>query len=126
MKLFDKIKRRARDVIRAAKGEPWGELGQPVRFERLEAKVETYRITSRSGPFRGGDSMKDTILRIETKNAAAQLGIALFEKGLVALEVTEDHDPLNYAMMPDAFPGYCVALEVKVVVLPDRTEGVQR
>lgn len=125
MKLFDKIKRRARDVIRAAKGEPWGELTRPVEFKRTEAKVETYRVTSRTGPFKGGEAMKDTILGIETKHAAYQLGVALLEKGLLALEVTEDHDPAMYAMAPDAFPGYCIALEVKVV-RPDRTEGVQR
>lgn len=125
MKLFDKIKRRARDVIRAAKGEPWGDLARPVEFKRVDAEVETYRVTSRTGPFKGGEAVKDTILRMETKHAAYLLGVALLEKGLLVLEVTEDHDPLNYAMAPDAFPGYHIALEVKVV-RPTRTEGVQR
>lgn len=127
MKLFDKIKRRARDVIRAAKGEPWGDLVRPVEFKRVETKVETYRVTGHSGPFRGNDNMKDTILRIETADAAARLGRALLEKGLLTVEVTEDHDPisLQLARERDAFPGYCVTMEVKVVT-PDRTEGVQK
>ena len=124
MEIFDKIKRRARDVIKAAKGEPWGELVRPVEFKRMEAKVETYRVTSRTGPFKGGEATKDTILRVETAHAAARLGQALLERGLLVLEVTEDHDPAMYAMAPDAFPGYRVELEVKVVI-PDRTEGVR-
>lgn len=127
MEIFDKIKRRARDVIRAAKGEPWGDLVRPVEFKRVEAEVETYRITGHSGPIRGSDSMKERILRIEIEDAAARLGRALLEKDLLKLEVAEDHDPLSLqlARERDAFPGYAVALEVKVVK-PEQMEGVQR
>lgn len=43
MKLFKKIKRRVRDVISAAKGEPWGDV-RPLQFNApgQSVKVETY------------------------------------------------------------------------------------
>lgn len=125
MKLFDKIKRRARDIIRAAKGEPWGDLVRPVEFKRIEAKVETYRHEHHTGPIHGSAYTRENVLAAEVEQAAKEMGLHLLRAGFIKLTRVEDHDPLNYAMAPDAFPGYCVTLEVKVVI-PDRTEGVRR
>lgn len=128
MKIFDKIKRRARDVIRAAKGEPWGELGQPVQFERIEAEVETYRVTGNTGHLSEliDNNTKDLIRRIEIKDAAARLGIGLLEDGLLKVEITENLDPLSLQLAREynAFPGYAIALEAKVVK-PEQREGVR-
>lgn len=124
MKLFDKIKRRARDVIRAAKGEPWGDLARPVEFIRTEAKVETFRVEHRTGPIHGSAYTRENVMAAEVRQAAKELGLYLLEAGFIKTERTEDHDPLYYAIAPDAGPGYLTAMEVKVVK-PDRTEGVR-
>lgn len=124
MKLFDKIKRRARDVIRAAKGEPWGDLARPVEFIRTEAKVETYRHEHHTGPIHGSAYTRENVLAAEVEQAAKVMGLHLLRAGFIKLERVEVHDPLYHAIAPDAGPGYITTLEVKVIK-PEQREGVR-
>ncbi len=108
MKLFDKIKRRARDVIRAAKGEPWGELVRLPEVKRVEAKVETFAAEQYIGPL--FDTVpQEAVMRSYRRSLATDLAHHLLDAGALMEEIRQDPHELGLL-------GYTMRLAVRVVI----------
>lgn len=114
MKLFNEIKRRARDVIRAAKGEPWGELVRPVEFKRTEAKVETFAAEQYIGTIDEKFVPREAVLRTHRRSLAVDLARCLLDAGVLREEISQRPHELGLL-------GYTMRLTVKVVI----PEGVR-
>ena len=118
MKLIDKIKRRGRDIIRAAKGAPWGEWAEVRRPEvqlitQQPARVETYALQHLAGPFFEGIEPVsiDRVVDNVRKNMAKEIGLGLLEKGLITTETTDGK--------VRGQDGVFIRMQVKVVVPDD-------
>lgn len=114
MKLFNEIKRRARDVIRAAKGEPWGELVRPVEFKRMEAKIETFAAERYLPPIIDEFVLPEAVMITYRRELSEDLARCLLDAGALMEEVREGPHELG-------LPGHYVRMTVKVVI----PEGVR-
>lgn len=115
MKLFDKIKRRARDVIRAAKGEPWGELVRPVEFKRTEAKVETFAAERYLPPIIDEFVLPEAVMITYRRELSEDLARCLLDAGALMEEVREGSEL--------GLPGHYLRMTVKVVVPEEGVRG---
>lgn len=114
MKLFDKIKRRARDVIRAAKGEPWGDPVRLPEFKREEAKVETFTAERYIPPVFDDFELPEAVMISYRRALSEDLARSLLDAGALVEEIREGPHELG-------LPGHYARMTVNVV-LP---EGVR-
>lgn len=117
MNIFKKIKRRARDIIRAAKGEPWGEVLRPSRLSAngQQLKVETFAAEQFIGPVIDEFVKPEAVMNCYRRGLASEIGHNLLAAGVLTEEISQAPHELGLR-------GYTMRLTVKVV-RPEEVAG---
>ena len=116
MKAFREIKRRARDVMRALRGEDVHELA-PVRppiIARTHRDIEHIQHTQKVEPGMYEASVLQRLTFTE-KKMAEQIGRSLLKKGFIEVETTGDY--------LSGEPGLLVSMRLAVVRPERQKEG---
>lgn len=112
MKLFKEIKRRARNVVLAARGKEtrWWENTEPVKIKiGPPLKVETFAAEQFIGMQVDEWLKPETVMNCYRRGLAAEIGHKLLEEGALVEEISQRPHELGLR-------GYTMRLTVKVVV----------